>query len=610
MADDKIEIDLEINEKQATDALNNVDNKSKALQDSLKKIGAVAGVAFAATSAAIGLSVAKYAENERATTKLNQALQTQGIYSARLSTLYQSYAEQLSKVTLYQDDELTSAQGTIQAYTGKLVVSKELLKATADLAQGLGVDLAQAAQIVGKNIEGSTQSLGRSGIETEKASSSSERMANIVKTVAERFNNQSTAAATGVGWFTQFHKAVEKLTEHLGQKFAPVLILAAEYGTKFFYAIADNAPLIKFIAISLGIVAAISGVVAGFAGLGLAFTAIAAVMPAIIAGLTTIGGFLVSTALPIIGIIAAVTALGVGIAVFAANWEQNWSNIADIAIAAGKVIGGAFTFDSKKMSEGFAELKNAVIKAGDELINNETMDAVKKKIQDTFAGGSEDERAEQDQYILDTITIQNGKVLENNTLFQEQNGKMLLYYGDKNKQISKANFDAQLDNQKTFLSTVATLQTAKNKELAAIGKAAAILDIALRAPDIWVKSYEYGMGIGGPVLGAVFGAIAETAVAVQAAKIAGIKVAKGGFAQGGSITSGLSSVDNVPAILQRGEFVAPKESAQDIIDARARELAGQSNNNQVEVQLSFKDNIGDFIDATILRRRSVGVGAL
>lgn len=95
------------------------------------------------------------------------------------------------------------------------------------------------------------------------------------------------------------------------------------------------------------------------------------------------------------------------------------------------------------------------------------------------------------------------------------------------------NFNRQdLANQDAFLTAASSLSSAKNKELAAIGKAAAITQIAIKTPPAIASSYEFGTKLGGPVLGAALGAIAATAMAAQAANIAGVKFEQGGFVPG------------------------------------------------------------------------------
>jgi len=96
----------------------------------------------------------------------------------------------------------------------------------------------------------------------------------------------------------------------------------------------------------------------------------------------------------------------------------------------------------------------------------------------------------------------------------------------------------EISDQNVFFSKAVSLSDSKNKELAAIGRAAGLLQIAMATPPAIASSFNFGARIGGPMLGGVFATIAATAQAAQAAKMAG-------FANGGVVGGfGGSSVGN------------------------------------------------------------------
>lgn len=129
----------------------------------------------------------------------------------------------------------------------------------------------------------------------------------------------------------------------------------------------------------------------------------------------------------------------------------------------------------------------------------------------------------------------------------------------KNKLNDKARAD-DLKNQETFLNTAATLSSAKNKELAAIGKAAAITQIAIKTPPAIASSFEFGTKLGGPPLGFAFGAIAATAMAAQAGAIAGVQFEDGG------IVGATSGADNRVATVRDGEMILNAGQQKKLLD--------------------------------------------
>jgi hypothetical protein len=115
----------------------------------------------------------------------------------------------------------------------------------------------------------------------------------------------------------------------------------------------------------------------------------------------------------------------------------------------------------------------------------------------------------------------------------------------------------------------------------------------------------------GPILGPALAASAALAGGVQIAKINAQQ-----FAQGGMYTGGLAGIDSIPAVLQPKELVAPSKNFEEVIgsvraqrEAQTIQEQGGSTGHMV-VELSFKDNIGDFIEHQILERRVLGLGAI
>lgn len=120
---------------------------------------------------------------------------------------------------------------------------------------------------------------------------------------------------------------------------------------------------------------------------------------------------------------------------------------------------------------------------------------------------------------------------------------------DLQKQSLKAHEDLDANkvaNQKDTFSTIATLQNSSNKELAMVGKAAALTQIAIDTPVAISKA----MAAFPPPFNFVAAGAVGVAMAAQAAQVAGIKFADGGIVPGSNMTG-----DRIRASLNSGEMV-------------------------------------------------------
>lgn len=112
----------------------------------------------------------------------------------------------------------------------------------------------------------------------------------------------------------------------------------------------------------------------------------------------------------------------------------------------------------------------------------------------------------------------------------------------------------ELTEERGFYGQLQTLSQSNNKALAAIGKAGALVQIALKTEEAIGNSYAFGTRIGGPALGGVFGGIAAAAMAARAAKIAGLNFQDGGIVPGTSFTG-----DRVQANVNSGEMILNRQ---------------------------------------------------
>ena len=151
-----------------------------------------------------------------------------------------------------------------------------------------------------------------------------------------------------------------------------------------------------------------------------------------------------------------------------------------------------------------------------------------------------------------------------------------------------------LANQQAFFSAATSLSNSENSKLAAVGKAAAITQIAIKTPPAIASSFAFGTSTGGPILGAVLAGIAGIAMAAQAAKIAGVSLQTGGVVPGPR-----SDFDNVNANLAGGELILNRRQQQNLFDRiNADDLGGGGGGVTVNIDGGFIGN-DDGIDSLI-----------
>lgn len=193
--------------------------------EDLKKI---AIGAFGLISAAIIKGVAEFRETEEATNSLTKAMINNGIYSKQLRDQYVEQANALASVSKFEGDQIIAAQAALQQQIGSIKVTKELTQAILDFATAQKMDVASAAEVVGKSIGTSTNALARYGIEVNSAANESDKMTQVISGLNNKFGGQAEAATQGLGALTMLHKTAMDLLESLGSQLAPVITQVAQ----------------------------------------------------------------------------------------------------------------------------------------------------------------------------------------------------------------------------------------------------------------------------------------------------------------------------------------------------------------------------------------------
>ena len=150
------------------------------------------------------------------------ALQQQLGYT---STALLAYAAAQQKVTRYSDENTIQAMTLLSAFTKDEQQIKLLTQATLDLATAKRMDLASAADLVGKAFGSSTNALSRYGIQVTGAVGSTERLKSLTENVAKLYGGQAaTAATTFAGKLERIKNVIGDVKERFGGFFANLLV--------------------------------------------------------------------------------------------------------------------------------------------------------------------------------------------------------------------------------------------------------------------------------------------------------------------------------------------------------------------------------------------------
>lgn len=282
--------------KKLQDGYSEAAKETQALNDRLVAVAKVSGIGFAATVAAIGLTVAAYREQEVQENKIKALIEATGGAAGYTSGELVKMAEGLQAVTLFGDEVVMEGQAMLLTFTK---IGREVFPMAAEqalnMATVLGMDVAGASKILGKAlndpIEG-ISALSRAGVQfTEEQKKTIEalvRTGDIAKAQAmilgeleKKIGGTARAAAEGGGQFEQLKNVFGDIMEEIGKNFMPLLVSGAKALKEFLIVAKDNQYLIKIASIVLGVGAALTGLTFAAATGGAALVSIRAGMIAL-----------------------------------------------------------------------------------------------------------------------------------------------------------------------------------------------------------------------------------------------------------------------------------------------------------------------------------------
>lgn len=192
--------------------------------DLLKRNFLAVSAAVAGLTAFMASSVRAFSEQEVASKKLQTALRNQGITSKAAAKELEEYASSLQKTTTSSDEAITQGMALLTTFglTGNAL--KTTTKAALDLSAGIGIDLHSAMMLLGKASQGQTEALGRYGIKVQEGLKGSEAFAAVLAKVNDRFGGAAQSQAqTFTGRMAQLSNSFNDLQERIGEAAIPVL---------------------------------------------------------------------------------------------------------------------------------------------------------------------------------------------------------------------------------------------------------------------------------------------------------------------------------------------------------------------------------------------------
>lgn len=579
----------------------------------------------------LGEGITEAADFEKEMNKLANSLAMSGNFSQKAVQGLSNYISKMEELTGVDDAVIA---GNLSVLSSLTKLNAEGLQRANTAAQNLsaatGIDLTTAIKMVGKAANGETDAFKKVGISIQETGDKASTLSNTLSVLETRFGGAASASMkTFAGSMLAAQNAVGNLFQSLGDVVVsnPAVIAAIQEVTNILKgmqsAVDGNADSLKknfadVLTTTINGVAAVVGVVedlvkvfvVGYKTVATFVQGIADLAETFVIAQTTGASFgdVAKTAFKessgqLDGLVESATssgnsiseaiykigdASGTATAFMKAGFDGSTPAIKNQAKAVAEL-----TLEVRTQLDTYAELGKSLATAG------AMQDEQRKRNMDALTADFENQKITAEQFNADMLTAQQATfAAQQQGLIDSRNAGKLTneeYYlaerelnakqaaekkklEEDNAKREEAQKKQRLQDFSTFFGNLAALQQSSSKELAAIGKAAAIAQATINMYEAITGAYKTGANIGGPVLGAAFGAAAGAAQAANLAKIAGV-----GLAGGIDSVPGVGSRDNFPAVLAPGERVVPSETNQDLTAFLAR----QQENQGMTVTMNF-----------------------
>jgi len=168
-------------------------------------------------------SLKAFADAEKAASRLDHAVKNQGITSKGYTEALLAQATALQAVSIHSDEAIVETQTLLTTFGLAGEELNKTTKATIDLASGLGIDLRSATLLMGKAFAGETSALSRYGLKIDETAKGADKFAAVMTQVNQRFGGAAQAEATTyAGRVAVLTNRFDDLKEKIGKELVPV----------------------------------------------------------------------------------------------------------------------------------------------------------------------------------------------------------------------------------------------------------------------------------------------------------------------------------------------------------------------------------------------------
>jgi hypothetical protein len=332
-------------------------------------------------------------ESEQVELKLAAAMKNSGTYTKQNYEHLKNYASTIEKTLGIEDEQVMKVQTLLTQYHLEGQALDDLTKGIMDYSTAKGVDLVTAADMMGRAINGSTDSVKGMKVELKDMTSRSERASAVVKELSANFGGDATAAfKSAEGQLKAAKIAVGNIAEAIGTFLLPAIQTissAVRTAANWFNELGDSAKSVVTGAIVAGVaIAVLTKIVISF-------------------------GIALSAAIwPITLIVAAIA----GVILAIKNWDEimkyvgkGWDIVVNAAAYAWQYIQIVFLQMAADATKAAAQLVQPFIWAFNKMIEgyNYVTGSHKEMIDNIISQGAEklQKKIEQEQAELDAIKI-------------------------------------------------------------------------------------------------------------------------------------------------------------------------------------------------------------